>query len=349
MLVCIAMLYSGQGAFAQADSVARTTVSGFVDVYYAYAFSRPPSRERSYTTQPLRHHEFNLNLAMIDLKHQSTGVRGRFAFQTGTYVQSNYAIEQQLLKSILEASVGAEIINGLWIDAGIFPSHIGFEGILSRDNWTYSRSLAADYSPYYEAGVSISAPLTDRLSVRALLLNGWQNIQETNHDKAVGTQVQFKPSTDVLLNWSTFIGNEQPDTSASQLRIFNDLYAQLSLSEKLSLALWFDIGLQKQKQGTSYDSWHTGTAILRYVLHPQWSVSMRGEYYTDKRGVIIPTGTPENFQTASGSVNLDFAASPNVLWRLELRLFSSKDKIYPSEAGPKSTDGFLAASAAISF
>jgi hypothetical protein len=69
MLVCIAMLYSGQGAFAQADSVARTTVSGFVDVYYAYAFSRPPSRERSYTTQPLRHHEFNLNLAMIDLKH----------------------------------------------------------------------------------------------------------------------------------------------------------------------------------------------------------------------------------------------------------------------------------------
>jgi hypothetical protein len=334
--------------FAQDSVKATTSVNGFVDVYYSYAFTRPVSMERSYTTQPLRHHEFNLNLGVIDLKHQASNVRGRFAFQTGTYVESNLVLEPGLLKNILEASVGMNVGKDVWIDAGIFPSHIGLEGIISKDNWTYSRSLAADYSPYYEAGVDISVPVSEKLSLRALVLNGWQNIQETNHDKAVGTQVQVRPSADVLLNWSTFIGNEQPDTSASQLRIFNDFYAQLTLSERVSIALLFDVGFQEQSQSPSYHSWHTETAMLRYVFHPQWSVTVRGESFMDKRGIIVPTGTLDNFQVFSGSMNLDFAPAPNVLWRIEARLYTSKDRIYPSETGPTSTDGFLAASAAIS-
>src|SRR3972149_6476923 len=79
----------------------KTTVSGFVDVYYCYDFSRPLSRDRSFTTQPMRHNEFTLNLGMIDVKYQAVNIRGRFAFQTGTYVQSNLAAEPSLLRPCL--------------------------------------------------------------------------------------------------------------------------------------------------------------------------------------------------------------------------------------------------------
>ena len=64
-------------------------------------------------------------------------------------------------------------------------------------------------------------------------------------------------------------------------------------------------------------------------------------------GVIVSTGTPGNFQTVSGSVNVDFAPSPRILWRVELRTFRSKDEIYPTRSGMKKNDGFAVLSAAV--
>jgi hypothetical protein len=326
----------------------KTTVNGFVDVYYAYDFNRHTGRDRSFTTQPLRHNEFNLNLGMIDVKHQADKVRGRFAFQTGTYVQSNLAVEPVLLKNVLEASAGTRFGQKLWIDFGIFPSHIGFEGIVSKDNWNYSRSLLADYSPYYETGLSITATMSEKLTLRGLVMNGWQNIAETNGDKAGGTQLQYRPSGSLLFNWSSFVGNEMPDSLASRLRIFNDFYIQKQLSDKSSVAVVFDIGLQKQAGGDSYDAWHAASLMAKQTLNVRWALAGRVEYYMDKEGIIVPTGTPRNFQVASASLNLDYAPASNLLWRLEARGFSSKDAIYPSRTNLKTTDGVVTLSAAVS-
>lgn len=326
----------------------KTTVSGFADVYYCYDFSKPISRDRSFTTQPMRHNEFTLNLGMIDVKYQGPAVRGRFAFQTGTYVQSNLAAEPSLLKNVLEASVGSEIGSDVWVDLGIFPSHIGFEGIVSKDNWNYSRSLLADYSPYYESGIRVTATLSGRLTVRGLLLNGWQNIAETNDSKAFGSQVQYKPSESVLLNWSTFVGNEQPDSLSPLLRVFNDLYAVATLSGNWSVAVVFDFGMQKHAGGDSYDSWHASSVMIRCSLSDQWALAGRLEYFHDSHGIIIPTGTPDNFTTTAASANVDYAPAPNLVWRLEVRGFGSRDAIYPTRTGFKVADGFVVLSAAVS-
>ena len=327
---------------------ATTTVKGFLDVYYLYSLTEHPLRDRSFTTQPLRHNEFNLNLGMIDVAYQAPSIRGRFALQTGTYVQANLAAENALLKHVLEASAGVRITEGVWVDLGIYPSHIGFEGIVSKDNWTYSRSLLSDYSPFYEAGLKISAALSDQLSLSAHVLNGWQNIAETNDDKAVGTQLTYKPTDGVLLNWSTFAGNEQPDSAAARLRVFNDLYAVVALSSSLSLAAVFDIGVQQRIDSDTYDTWHAAALMLRHAFSDRWAAAARVEYFFDRTGVLVPTGTPDNFQTASASVNIDFAPTSMMLWRLEARLFNSKDPVYPTQTDMKKNDGFLVLSTAIS-
>jgi len=331
-----------------AQDSAKTTLGGFVDIYYASSLQNDPYRTRSYTTQPLRTSEFNLNLGFVEVKHQSANIRGRFALQTGTYVESNLATEPELLKHVLEASIGTRFGQNVWIDIGILPSHIGFEGIVSKDNWTYSRSLVSDYSPFYEAGISATWTLSEKVSLRGLILNGWQNINETNNDKAVGTQLQYKLSDDLLLNWSSFVGNEQPDSVASQLRIFNDLYGVLAFSPGWSLAITFDFGFQKQATGSSYDPWHGASVMVKHVMGERWSIAGRVEYFYDRYGVLIPTGTPNNFQTVSGSLNVDYAPAANLLWRLEGRVFNAKDPIYPSKAGMESKDGFIGVSAAIS-
>ena len=331
--------------FGQANNL---KVSGFVDLYYAYDFNKPADMNRSYTTQPLRHNEFNLNLATLGLAYTEENVRGSFAFQTGTYVQSNFAAEPSLLKNIYEASVGTKI-GSFWIDAGIFPSHIGLEGIISSTNWTYSRSFASDFSPFFETGVKVSTDITNQISAGALILNGWQNINETNSDKTFGTYLKFVPSENITANWSTFIGNEVADSLPNQLRIFNDFYYQQNLSDQVQFAVLFDIGIQQNSNRDTWNVWHTGYLIMKYIFSTSLRVSARAEYFYDSKGIIISTGTNNNYQSKGASINIDYSPVKNVLWRAEFRSIISKDKIYPSNSALKSNDNFIALSSSVLF
>lgn len=144
-----------------------TTFDGFVDLYYAYDFNEPTNHDREYTTQPARHNEFNANLVMLGVEHQKDDLKARLSFQAGTYVQSNYAAEPlvgsisggDLSRHIQDAFITYQVSDETSLIAGIFPSHIGYEHVLSINNYTYTRSLAADFSPYFnqESGFYISS------------------------------------------------------------------------------------------------------------------------------------------------------------------------------------------------
>src|SRR5581483_2607069 len=159
-------------------------------------------------------------------------VRGRLALQAGTSVQSNYAGEPTngaisgptLARHIQEATAGFLVTRGLWVDAGIYLSHIGQESWISRDNPTYTRSLIADYTPYYEAGVKATWAATSRATLQLHALNGWQNISETNDDKALGFRVDYVVSPHVTVGYDNFLGNELPDTVVARVRFFNEVF-----------------------------------------------------------------------------------------------------------------------------
>jgi len=158
------------------DTTTITTFGAYIDGYYAWDFSRPASFDRSYTTQPARHAEFNVNLGFIEAKLSGPRVRGRLAIQFGTSVQANYAGEPHIghisgpgvSQFIQEAVIGYQISRTLWVDGGVFFAHTGFEGWITRDNLAYTRSLIADFSPYYEAGAKLtwtpSAAVTAQLT-----------------------------------------------------------------------------------------------------------------------------------------------------------------------------------------
>jgi hypothetical protein len=206
----------------------------------------------------------------------------------------------------------------------------------------------AEYSPYYEAGFRLSGPLSPKATLGLLVLNGWQNIRETNGDKAVGTQLQIKPNDAVLLNWSAFIGNEAPDASASQTRIFNNFYAQMRFARGVEATIMLDAGFQKRPTG-GHARWYAPALLMRFTVSPSVQVGARAEYYADREQTIVPTGTPNGFRTFGASANLDYGVSEHFVWRVEARGFRSKDRVYPSSGGPRNTDGFVATSFAVSF
>lgn len=346
--ILLSVLYISPANAEIKDSSGKFSLGGFIDTYYSYDFNNPFDMNRVYTTQPLRHNEFNINLAMLDLKYNDENLKSRIAFQTGNYVDSNYAAEPQLLKNIFEASAGFRLINNIWFEAGIFPAHIGFESAISKDNWTYSRSLMADYSPYYESGIKISSVFNDYLSGQFLILNGWQNIKETNNSKAVGMQLQYKPFDNLSFTYNNFIGNEMPDNSP-EIRFFNNFIFQYSPFENFDTAFIFDIGLQNRK---SIDIWHTASLQAKYKIIPDLlSFTLRGEYYNDKNQIIVTTKTPNGFQVLGASANVDYNIFNNLLWRTEARVLSSMDPIYTTIDKSKNSnmDAFVVSSLSFSF
>lgn len=91
-----------------------------------------------------------------------------------------------MLKHVYEAYAGFRPFAKAWLDLGIFGSHIGFESAISKDNRTLTRSIMADNSPYYESGARLTYEVDPKLTLTGLVLNGWQNIRETNQSKALG-------------------------------------------------------------------------------------------------------------------------------------------------------------------
>ena len=169
------------GSLLRAD-VSRTidsipfTFSGSLDLYYVDDFADTPFPDRQITPSGVspvysdsRKDRLAVNQALLAADFATDWVRGDLGVEAGTYVQKNYADEDEVAK----------------------------------DDWTPTRSLMADNTPYYESGAKITWDPNARWEYCLCLLQGWQEIGSKNSNKAIGTQVQFKPVAAVLFNSST--------------------------------------------------------------------------------------------------------------------------------------------------
>lgn len=343
-------------AMAQQDTTkGSVTWSGYVDVYYAFDSGKPNDHVRPpFIYSFNRANEFSLNVGYIKASYTSSNVRANLALMAGTYAQYNYASEQGLLKNVLEANAGIKLSKkkNLWLDAGVFGSHIGFESAISKDCWNLTRSMMADNTPYYLSGAKITYGSDNgKWTLAGLVLNGWQRIQRVdgNNTPAFGTQVVFKPNDKVTLNYSTFIGSDKPD-SVKQMRYFNNFYGIIQLTDRLGVIADLDYGLeQKSKNSNTYNIWYSTALVLRYGLTDKLFLAGRAEYYQDENGVIIATSTPNGFKTSGYSINLDYAPAANMLCRIEGRTFQSKDAIFSENGATVNNNYSIVTSFAISF
>lgn len=349
-------LLLGLKGFGQTDTAKSTMkFGGYLDLYYAYDLGNPENHTRpDFIYSYNRHNELNLNLGFLKGSYETKKLRANLAIMGGTYANANLAAEPGVLKNLFEANVGAKLskTKNLWLDAGIFSSHIGFESAIGKDCWNLTRSILADNSPYFESGVKISyTSNNEKWFISGLVLNGWQRIQRItgNNMPAFGHQLTFKPNTKITLNSSSFVGSDTPD-SIRQMRYFHNFYGLFQLSSKVGITIGFDIGMQQKAKGSNlYNCWYSPVLIAKYSPSSKLSFAVRGEYYSDANGVIIVTGTGNGFRTIGYSINLDYALAPNLLWRIEGRGFSSKDSIFNWNDSQRSQNYFISSAIAFSF
>ncbi|WDF54964.1 porin [Mucilaginibacter sp. KACC 22063] len=351
VLCCIAIGVKAQDS----TKTGKLTISGYAELYYGFDFNKPENHNRPpFVYSHNRTNEVNLNLGFIKANYDNERVRANLAFMAGTYTNANLAAEPGVLKNIYEANAGVKLAKNanLWLDAGVFASHIGFESAVSKDCWVLTRNIASDNTPYFETGAKLSYTTNDgSFTATGLYLNGWQRIQrqDGNNKAAGGLQLTWKPSDDITLNYSNYLGVEGADTVGVR-RIYHNLYGVFQLTKQFGITAGFDYGQQEKAKGSSdYNHIVSPVIIGRYQFAEQWAVAGRYEYYHDKNGIFIVTGTPDGFKTSGYSVNIDYAPISNALVRLEYKNYSSKDNVFLKNGATVSNSPLITASIAVSF
>jgi hypothetical protein len=321
--------------FAQEDSEVNFNFA--VESYYLYDFNQPANKELpSFLYSHNRHNEIAINQMFLKGIYDSENIRAAGSLIFGDYQRRNYSAEPTEFQYLFEARVGYMPANNFWIDAGIFPSHIGLESTLNYENWTLSHSIVAHNSPFYEAGAKATYT-TDQWLFSFLVLNGWQVIRDNNDNKGIGTQIQFRPVENVLLNSSTYFGEgyNQPDSLKTD-RIFHDFYCVVDWSTNLSSSITIDNGWQEFMSDEEFHTWWGTSFVTKYNFSSKVSLAGRIEYYDDPDNIII--SATNEFKTTGCSLNLDYKPVNSILFRIEGKMFNASEEIFIKDNEMKNSE-----------
>jgi hypothetical protein len=310
-----------------AQQANKTMVSGYVDPYYSYADKKPVLDANTYNFSSTN--QLALNLAYIKLAHTHTMYRANVAMMTGTYAQRNLASEPVELRNILEANIGTRLSkkHQLWLDAGVMPSHIGYESTAGADNMLLSRSYVADNSPYFETGAKLSYTSADeKLYVATLVLNGWQNIAASAQFQSLGLQASYTPTSKLKFNYSNFLQELDLDAGI----VYHDLWCEYKPTEKLTVMALADFG-RGPFGNFAIAKWSTLQVAGKYSWLGKHANMYRAELITDKNGQMYYDQTNGANTFFAQSVGYDLAINANQLLRFEVKNLLSNGTINKSQ------------------
>ena len=345
-----------------------TTVNLGLDTYYGYNFNNPVGRVNVLRVYDVLSKEFSLSQASVILERALDINAGRrwgarldlqFGQATDT-LQGNPANEPRpdIYRNIFQA-YGTYVVpvgRGINVDFGKWASPLGIEGNYTKDQMQYSRSYWFDFLPFYHMGVRATVPLNNRFSVNYWIVNGTNQVEETNgfKDELFGFTAQ--PAKSVTWTMNYYLGQEHPDRAPSascgplpvqpglcftaiqpapdgRTHIF-DSYVTWKATPKLTVAaegdyviqrLWKDASAGRSSAPSHVDG---GAAYLQYQLSSKFALSTRAEYMSDRGGLF--SGLTQSLK--ENTVTFDYKLTDGFLMRYEWRRDFSNQPTFLSDA-----------------
>lgn len=331
----------GDGA-SRSSTRATLTLAGYVEAFYQWNFNVPDNGITNYRGFDNRHNGFTLANVVLDATGTYRSVTARLALQVGHTPESYYLAEPslpgaagagftgpQVWKYLQQANVAwrAPVGQGLLLEAGVFLSPVGPEGMAVREQWNWSRSNLFFGLPFYHSGLRASYPLTPRLTASVAVFNGWNSVVDGNPEKSLMAAVDYVVPDRFTFHALYFSGVERapgaPERAGGVLpwRHLFDAYTAVYPLRWLSFLVHANAGFEPTAQGISW--WAASALYVRLQLQEWLYVAARGDIFYEhvaEQGAsrASPIFWPSSW-VSSGTVTIDARPQENVSLRLEYR------------------------------
>ena len=247
----------------------------------------------------------------------------------------------------------------LTIDFGKFDTPYGAEVADTQDDLNYTRGIVYAYAqPVFHTGFRATWVPVEGLTLRALLVNGWNDSVDDNAGKTGGAQLVWSPGSAFSVALGYLFGPEQPsarditcapgtrlDGSAcvvdpqspgdqatletkgvdGRFRHLVDLIVDASPASEWRVVLNADFGAED----FGVDGYALGygvSAATRLAPIQLLGLGVRGEAYRDASGRNTGVGDPITFFT--GTLTLDLTPSKYFTTKLDLRLDGATARVF---------------------
>jgi len=299
-------------------------IGAYLSTYYGLYTEDEQIGFVKHPTMAARNNQFGLNMAMISLAYQSKTLRSTLSFHYGDIAESTWPAKYNLIQ---EANAGVELRKKLWLDVGIFRSHIGLESTQPRENITSSMSLANVYEPYFFSGAKLTYNLTSKLSLQLNAFNSFSSIVETNKNKLIGSTIIYSPNKALTFTYNFITGDDTPDSSKiKHQRFYNNFYLTFQ-KKKWSLGAEFNFGAQNNTK--KMDSINLSTAfmnsslvVVKHQTYEKVGFYARLEWFSDM-DEMISGGSKMGKYTWGTTCGVEYKPLKNVAMSIEGRYLKS--------------------------
>ncbi len=322
-----------------------TTISGFVDAYYRYDFSKNTANNRTSFTNS--HNSFELGMASIKLEHNIGKVGFVADLGFGKRAQEFSYNDNGITQAIKQLYVTYSPKDWLKLTMGSWATHVGYELVDAPANRNYSMSYMFSYGPFFHTGIKAEATAGKSGFMLGIANQTDYKFSPSGAKKFLLAQYSLAATENVKL-YLNYVGGQTFD-SVKVRQI--DLVATATLSGKFSVG--FNGTVQSKKVVTKdaiaakedAKNWWGAAGYFNFDPSSTVGLTFRSEIHNDKNQLAAMSFAPEGASVWANTLSMNIKAGP-FTFIPEIRFESaSKEVFFDKEGGPlkSNTSALIAA------
>ncbi|MBB6127132.1 porin [Mucilaginibacter lappiensis] len=287
------------------------TITGSVDAYYKYDFSKHANIPTSFASD-----QNSVSIGMVDLGLKKKVGKASFVGELSFGPRNDQSIPNPNYH-IQNLYVSYDVTNQFNLTAGYMATFVGYEVIAPSGNYNYSTSYLFTNGPFQNAGLKATYAFSDKVSLMAGIFNNYWNAYSSYRTVGASTTTSGDVSTfgaqlvvTPVKGWTAYLNVLTGSYSGTEF----DLTTAYQITDAFKLGL----------NGATFSAPHDGGGFSGVALYPQLAVSkivsfgLRGEYFKVKK---------DGGDVKAITVTSNIKAGPLTLIP-ELRFDNKSDKFY---------------------
>jgi hypothetical protein len=281
------------------------TITGSVDGYYKYDFSK--STANSLTSFTQTHNSFSLGMASLKFEHKGDKVSAVADLGFGPRAKDFSYTDDGITQAIKQLYVSYSPTDWLKFTLGTWATHVGYELLDPQLNRNYSMSYMFTNGPFSHTGFKAEASKGKHGAMLGIANATDFRIPPAGYmnKKFFLAQYSFAAS-DNLKFYLNYVSGQNPDTSkTSQV----DAVITAKISDKFNIGFNGTVNSTKVWDGAKNldgKSWWGSALYLNVDPQPWFGLTLRTELFSDKNQFKAYSGAAEGGTIFATTLSANF-------------------------------------------